>query len=120
MPMAAATPYIIPGMIAGAGVSMAQKKDPAKGALYGAGTGGIGAGLIGSTSPQAKALARSKMIKPEPTATTSVISSAAMKAGEMQRRRLRGRRGKATTIFAGRKPLEPAMTAQAGLKQTFG
>lgn len=46
------------------------------------------------------------------------IPAKAMKAGEAERRRLR--RGRTGTIFAGRRPLPAAMTAQAGLKTTLG
>lgn len=64
--MGAAIPFIIPGMVAGATVSAAQKKDPLKGALYGAGTGGIGAAVIGG-SPKGAARAE---IPPAPPAVT--------------------------------------------------
>lgn len=57
---------------------------------------------------------------PPPTPTPTEIAPAAMRAGEMERRRLRGRKGRAGTVFAGRRPLPAATTAQAGLKQTLG
>ena len=57
---------------------------------------------------------------PPPTATASEIGAQAAGAGEMERRRLRGRKGRAGTIFAGRRPLPAAATAQAGLKTTLG
>lgn len=130
-------PYIAAGATTGAGVSMVQKKDPLKGAAYGAGTGGIGAGLIGSTSPQAKALATQTktfttqvealkkampIISPSSTLTPSIISVEARRAGEAERRRLQRRRGRLSTIFAGKKRgvLQPITTARAGLKTTFG
>lgn len=57
---------------------------------------------------------------PPPVATPTEIAPMAMKAGEAERRRLRGRRGRIGTIFAGRRPLPAATTAQAGLKTTLG
>lgn len=56
---------------------------------------------------------------PPPVPTPTEIAPQAMKAGEAERRRLRGRRGRAGTIFT-RGGLAPATTAQAGLKTTLG
>lgn len=52
--------------------------------------------------------------------TPTEIAPQAMRAGEAERRRLRGRRGRIGTIFAGRRPLPAATTAQAGLKEKLG
>lgn len=57
---------------------------------------------------------------PEPTPTITEITPEAMKAGEAERRRLRGRRGRAATIFAGRRPMELAPVQRAILKQRLG
>lgn len=57
--------------------------------------------------------------KPPALPTRVEIGAEAMKVGESERRRLRGRKGRASTILTqGR--LAPAQTAQAGLKQTLG
>lgn len=55
---------------------------------------------------------------PPPVPTPTEIAPAAMRAGEAERRRLRGRRGRVGTVLAGR-GLAPAQTAQAGLKTTL-
>ena len=57
---------------------------------------------------------------PAPLPTTSVISEQAQQAGGTERRRIRGLRGRASTIFAGRRDLAPAVVSKAGLKTTFG
>lgn len=57
---------------------------------------------------------------PDPLPTTSVITEQAQKAGGAERRRIRGQRGRAATIFAGRRDLAPALVSRAGLKTTFG
>lgn len=57
---------------------------------------------------------------PPPVPTPTEIAPMAMKVGEAERRRLRGRKGRAGTIFAGQRPLPTATTAQAGLKTTLG
>ena len=57
---------------------------------------------------------------PGPIPTTSIISEQAQRAGATERRRIRGRRGRAGTIFAGRRDLAPALVSKAGLKTTFG
>lgn len=57
---------------------------------------------------------------PPPAATPTEIGAQAMRAGEAERRRLRGRRGQAGTIFAGRRRLPPATTAQAALLTKLG
>lgn len=57
---------------------------------------------------------------PPPAASLSEISTQAMKAGEAERKRLRGRKGRAGTIFAGRRQLPAATTAQAGLLTKLG
>ncbi len=57
---------------------------------------------------------------PGPLPTTSIISEQAQRAGGTERRRIRGLRGKAGTIFAGRRALAPALVSKAGLKTTFG
>lgn len=57
---------------------------------------------------------------PQPLPTTSIISEQAQRAGGTERRRIRGLRGKAGTIFAGRRDLAPAVVSKAGLKTTFG
>lgn len=57
---------------------------------------------------------------PEPVATPQAVTQQAQQAGTAERKRLRGRRGKASTIFAGRRALAPALVSQAGLKTTFG
>jgi len=73
--MGALVPYIIAGTATGAGISMAQKKDPLKGALYGAGTGGIGSSLIGSTPSGAKFLGAEKAtIPPTPSPMPSPVA----------------------------------------------
>ncbi|GAH73930.1 unnamed protein product [marine sediment metagenome] len=56
---------------------------------------------------------------PPPVATPTEISAQAMKVGETERRRLRGRRGRASTVLT---PgfLAPARTTWPGLKQTLG
>lgn len=56
---------------------------------------------------------------PPPITTTSEISEQAMKAGEEERKRLRGRRGRGSTILT-RGFLTPARVQQAGLKTTLG
>ena len=56
----------------------------------------------------------------EPVATPQSVTQQAQQAGTAERKRLRGRRGKASTIFAGRRALAPAMVSQVGLKTTFG
>lgn len=57
---------------------------------------------------------------PPPVATPQSVTIKAQQAGQAERRRLRGRRGKAGTIFAGRRTLPPATVERAGLKTTFG
>ena len=57
---------------------------------------------------------------PQPLPTTSIISEQAQKVGSTERRRIRGPRGRAGTIFAGSRDLAPAVTSKAGLKTTFG
>jgi len=54
---------------------------------------------------------------PAPVATPTEI---APQAGEAERRRIRGRRGRPSTIIAGKGALHPAATAQAGLKTSLG
>jgi len=56
---------------------------------------------------------------PPPAATPTEISPKAMKAGEAERRLLRGRRGRPSTILT---PgfLMPAQVSRAGLKQKLG
>lgn len=56
---------------------------------------------------------------PPPIVTTQEIGAQAMKAGEEERKRIRGRRGRASTILT--KPgLRPATVQQAALKTTLG
>lgn len=57
---------------------------------------------------------------PAPVPAPTEIAPMAMRAGEAERRRLRGRRGRAGTVFAGQRPLPAATTTQAGLKTTLG
>lgn len=64
-----------------------------------------------------------KTVKPPalqpPVAKPTEISAQAMKAGEAERRLLRGRRGRASTVLT---PgfLMPAQVQRAGLKQKLG
>lgn len=57
---------------------------------------------------------------PEPVPAITEIAPEAMKAGQAERRRLRGRKGRAATIFAGRGPIGPATVQQAGLLTKLG
>lgn len=58
---------------------------------------------------------------PPPPPTTTEITPEAQRAGEVERRRLRGgRRGRAGTIFAGGRDIGLAPTQQAGLKTKLG
>ena len=57
---------------------------------------------------------------PDPVATPQQVTQQAQQAGTAERRRLRGRGGRAKTIFAGRRALPSATVARAGLKTTFG
>jgi len=64
-----------------------------------------------------------KVAPPELPSAAPIISEMApeaMKAGQAERKRLRKRTGRAGTIFAGRRPTEPATTAQTGLRTTLG
>jgi len=56
---------------------------------------------------------------PPPIATIEEIGASAMKAGEAERKRIRGRRGRASTILT-RPGLRPATVQQAALKTTLG
>lgn len=57
---------------------------------------------------------------PEPVATPQTLTVEAQKVGQAERRRLRGQKGRASTIFAGRRALEPATVQQRALKTTLG
>lgn len=58
-------------------------------------------------------------ILPAPAATPSTLTSQAQQAGTKERKRLLRRRGRAGTIFAGRRDLQPARVSAAELKQTL-
>lgn len=55
---------------------------------------------------------------PPPVAKVKQVSGRA--AGEAERQRTRGRRGRRGAIFAGRRQLQPANIGVAGLKQDLG
>ena len=57
---------------------------------------------------------------PEPVATPTPITVKAQEAGSAERRRLSGKKGRAGTIFAGRRAAAPATVERRGLKTTFG
>ncbi|NVM24206.1 MAG: hypothetical protein HWN68_20810 [Desulfobacterales bacterium] len=57
---------------------------------------------------------------PEPTPTITEITPEAMKAGEAERRRLRGRRGRAATRMTIPGFMAPARIERRGLKTTLG
>ena len=57
---------------------------------------------------------------PAPLATPETLTQQAQGAGQRERKRLRGRRGRRGTIFAGRRDLAPARTSAAELKQKMG
>lgn len=57
---------------------------------------------------------------PAPIALPAAISEEARRAGGAERRRLRGRRGRAATIFAGARRMAPAAIGKAGLKTKLG
>ncbi len=57
---------------------------------------------------------------PPPAPTTTEITPEAQRAGEVERRRLRSRRGRAGTIFAGGRDIGLAPVQQAGLKTKLG
>lgn len=54
-----------------------------------------------------------------PIATPQTITQQAQRAGTQERTRLRRRRGRAGTIFTGRRALQPARISAAELKQTL-
>lgn len=55
-----------------------------------------------------------------PVATTRIIEEQAQAAGEVERRRLRGRRGRASTRLTTPGFLVPAQIERRGLKTKFG
>lgn len=57
---------------------------------------------------------------PEPTHTITEITPEAMKAGEVERKRLRGRRGRAATRLTTPGFMVPAQVERRGLKTKFG
>lgn len=56
---------------------------------------------------------------PAPLSTPETLTQQAQGAGQAERKRLGGRRGRRGTIFAGRRDLAPARTSAAELRQTL-
>ena len=56
---------------------------------------------------------------PDPIPRTQTTTLQAQTAGQEEKKRLRGRRGRRGTIFAGRRDLAPAQTSAAQLRQTL-
>lgn len=84
---------------------------------HGGSMGGIPGKALPKLAPRVLDILKSY---PSPPTTIVQISEQAQRAGEAERRRLRGRRGRLSTIFAGRRQLGPAITSQTGLKTTLG
>lgn len=56
---------------------------------------------------------------PTPIAETRTLTTQAQRTGQRERKRLFGRRGKAGTVVAGRRALQPITLQQRVLKQAF-
>ena len=70
------------------------------------------------SSPKPKKIAPPEIPPPLPTITE--ITPEAMAAGEAERKRLRGRRGRGSTIMTTPGFMAPAQVERKGLKTKFG